>query len=189
MRLHLTIWLCIALFMPHLLSCVETTQTYYEAPLDSANYAVIDDDIITSPTGGLPEFVRIRSVDRLKIKYPREGIPEYWVEEVADTPHILVSNAIIVTPGDHKLFIYACQQVLGVADAFVVTFGGRCNCATTVIRLQADAGGRYKVGGSVSNDRNHADIWIKDLRAGDYVLPPTRIKGLEKKDCWEAYVY
>ena len=84
-----------------------------------------------------------------------------------DVQGVRFDRSIPLSPGEHKLFIEVCE-------------GGSWGekCARAVIRLHAEKDGRYRLAGSVSKSKNHADIWVEDLKSGGFAVDKIRVKGL-----------
>jgi hypothetical protein len=155
-----------------LVSCA--TSEFYSAPPNLTNYAIIDDDThwenVFDDGSVPPRIARIISVDRVKVANKRKLITPTMSFNMTNTKGMNFARAIPLSPGEHKLFVEVCEG------------GGWVpKCARAVIRLHAEGDGRYRLAGSVSKGKNHADIWIEDLRDGNLAAGKIHVKGLTTK--------
>lgn len=152
-----------------LMSCA--TPDYYSPPLNLANYAIIDDDSYWENVlddGWVPRRIaRIVSVDRETIAQNRKLITPQMAINMKDVTGVRFDKSIPLSPGEHKLFVEVCEGG-GWGD----------KCARAVIRLHAAGDGRYRLAGSVSKSKDHADIWVEDLKSGGFAVDKIRVKGL-----------
>jgi len=152
-----------------LMSCA--TSDYYSPPPNLTNYAIIDDDSHWENAfddGWVPRRIaRIISVDRETIAYNRKLITPQMAMNMKDVQGVRFDKSIPLSPGEHKLFVEVCEGG-GWGD----------KCARAVIRLHAEGDGRYRLTGSVSKSKNHADIWVEDLKSGGFAVDKIRVKGL-----------
>lgn len=165
-----------SLLIGALVSCA--TPDFYEASPDTANYALIDDDTHIEKhwegKGGY-KTVRIMSVDLESVSYFRKLVSPEMAEKLEETDGIDLDNAVPLVPGEHKLLVEACEEDYGVLETITMR---PSKCAKTVIRLDAQPNGRYRLEASVSKSRDHADIWVVNLRDGTLAVEEVRIKGL-----------
>lgn len=164
-------------------SCV-TPETPQE-PANFDEYALMDDD--NDRTDGFELKTRsttmIISVDRAEIRPYRKLISPEMAEKLEDTYDIDLEDAVPLSPGEHKLLVRACEQDPSLLNWR--NYGGLSSgalCASTVIRFNAEPGGRYRLAGSVSRGKDHADIWVENLRDGSLAVDKIRIKGLKNED-------
>lgn len=155
------------------------TQESYVDTTDLEEYALIDDGWTKTPTFGLPEGTWILSIDRVEIEpdYLREKISPATLEKFDNVYESDINAPIVISTGLHKVLIRACQRsAIPVGYTSVLW-----NCAETVVRIEAEAFGFYKIKTNVSTDKNHADVWIEDLTNETRLTEPQRIKGLSKQ--------
>ena len=161
------------------MSCA--TSDYYSPPPNLTNYAIIDDDTHweNSLEDGLgaSKTAIIISVDRVTVAYKRNLITPDMSINMTDLKGINFGRAIPLSPGEHKLLIEVCES--GNRLWHLIWYSDKC--VRTVIRLRAEPHGRYRVAGSVSMRKNHADVWIENLKDGTLAVDKVRIKGLRTK--------
>jgi len=175
------IWLSLLVVLSSLLiSCA--TEEFYSAPPNLTNYAIIDDDAhskyLIEDGSHVKKTVRIISVDRVTVSYKRNFIPPHMAINLTDTKGIVLRKAIPLSPGEHKLLIEVCEGPIENPWEIMILPTSVKRCARTVFRLTAEPNGRYQLAGSVSKAKNHADIWVENLRDGTLSVDKIRIKGL-----------
>jgi hypothetical protein len=164
------IWLTIMVVLSNsLMSCA--TPEFYSFPPGMTNYAIISDNAqwenVFIGSSVPPRMARIISIDRETIAYRRKLITPQMAMNMKDVQGVHFDNSIPLSPGEHKLLIEVCEGG-----------GWGTKCARTVIRLHAEEDGRYRLVGSVSKSKDHADIWIEDLKTGGFAVDKIRVKGL-----------
>ena len=169
-----------------LASCA--SKEYYSTPDNFVDYAIIDDQkYIERDSWGAGSWARIVSVDRMEVHKRRrlltadvvKSLPDEEARNMEDIKGIDIMNAIPLSPGEHKLLVEVCETDANVLSAILMT--PYMKCAKAVVRLNAEPHGRYLLGGSVSKNKDHADIWIDDLRDGSLAVEKVRVKGLKVK--------
>lgn len=117
------------------------------------------------------EYVDILSVDRQRVV--RESHVESSGIDESKLPEDCSPKAIVLSPGIRKIETRACKSWFDLSR--ILEWGGAWHCGRAVLRLEAEAGTRYRVRGSVSKQGEYAELWIEYLNFGRIVAGKTRV--------------
>lgn len=146
------------------LSSCATPQSEYKSPPISAERAIVyaeGREFMSSD-----EHVRILEIDRVDSEFSfSEGLWQQF--DVPDSVDLASAMAWAVSPGEHKLLIGACRaNYIPLCDY---------KCAKVVLRIDAAAGGLYRIRTDIDDDRTK--FRIVDARNGEIVVGPTKVES------------
>jgi hypothetical protein len=139
----------------------ESTGEKYQSPPTSAERAVIYSEN-PEPFSSY-EWIVILEIDRLEAGYgsPKEAWQQSEVPESVDIDH---TRAWAVSAGNHKLLIGVCRaNYIPLCDY---------KCSKAILRLDAKAGGVYRIRTDVDDDESKFRIF--DVRSGVLVAGPVK---------------
>lgn len=76
--------------------------------------------------------------------------------------------ALKLSEGTHSLHVKICETGLWVY------------CSKAYLKLEAKRGHYYRLNAKMSKRNKYADVWVVDLKSGDIVIKPIRVRGFTR---------
>jgi len=77
--------------------------------------------------------------------------------------------ALKLSPGKHRIAAQACES------------GWAVNCGKAYLEITALAGHYYGIYSKISKANDYMDMWVVEMRSGETVAGPVRVRGLTKR--------